>query len=216
MPDYDPSDCDESRVYPDVRSVVFTASSWRLYWALRLGVNHHTKITFDRDRIEVERSENPPGRSTDIALLRSLIDFHALETGTKIHGSGGITLAHEPIAGGCEPDGSWYVRAEPPPPGTEQIDLIRHNAPDLVIEVDLSRWRVDKEPVYFRLGVAEVWRWENQRLQVRALGDDGYVDADASELLPGLPIDALGDCMRSARTTPQHEVVKRWRDQVNG
>ncbi|MEM6314440.1 MAG: Uma2 family endonuclease [Planctomycetota bacterium] len=209
------SSLDAVRVIADT-NVVFLNVSWDQYVATRAAVDSKTPITFDQGKMEIMASPVSLMHADDNALLMLLIQQYLIETDQRFQVLMDVTLRHPDIDGGCEPDGCFYIRATPPPRGIVHIDLSHHAAPDLVIEIDLTSHSVDKEPVYFRLGVAEVWRWENQRLQVRALGDDGYVDADASELLPGLPIDTLGDCMRSARTMSQHEVVKRWRDQVKG
>src|SRR5690606_11711800 len=106
----------------------------------------------------------------------------------------------------------YYVRAEPPPPGTEQLDLSIHNPPDLVIEVDLSNSSIPKEPIYAAVGVVEVWRWAKNDLTVRHLRADksGYDDSARSALLPDLPVAVLAEHVRLGRKLAQHEVVARW------
>ncbi|HEY3519151.1 MAG TPA: Uma2 family endonuclease, partial [Gammaproteobacteria bacterium] len=71
--------------------------------------------------------------------------------------------------------------------------------PDVAIEVVWTSGGVNKLEVYRKLGVREVWFYERGKLQFFALrreADDAYREIPHSELLPGLPIDVLLDCMK--------------------
>ena len=58
--------------------------------------------------------------------------------------------------------------------------------PDLAIEVDLtSQTQVS---AYEALGVAEIWRVRNDRLEISLLQDGKYVSSTTSNIFPSLPI----------------------------
>ena len=127
---------------------------------------------------------------------------------------GGPTLAAEQLGKACEPDASYYILAEPPPPEADELDLQIHKPPDLVLEVDLTSHAVSKEPVYAAMGVAELWRWENSDLDVRRLAEGKYASVEQSVLLPDLPVRDLAEMVRLGRRKPQHEVLSRWSSQL--
>ena len=80
------------------------------------------------------------------------------------------------------------VRSEP----DESYNLgIRKPYPDLVIEVIITSGGVDKLEGYRRMGVAEVWFWEDGVLSHYHLKADGstYEKVARSVLLPDLPIE---------------------------
>jgi hypothetical protein len=62
-----------------------------------------------------------------------------------------------------------------------------------VIEVQWSRKGIDKREVYRRLGVREVWFWENGRIAVyvRAPRRRTFERVARSAALPGLDLDLL-------------------------
>jgi len=59
--------------------------------------------------------------------------------------------------------------------------------PDLAIEVDITRSKIDRPSIYAGLGVAEVWRFdaEQDRVVIERLRDDAtYQPVPASGFLP--------------------------------
>lgn len=97
------------------------------------------------------------------------------------------------------PTGSWTLESE--------AGLVRWEAdesyelgpdrqrPDLAIEVVVTSGGVDKLTSYLRLGIPEVWFWENSRLSLYALRSHEYEQIGKSEVLPGLDIDLLTRCI---------------------
>jgi Uma2 family endonuclease len=57
--------------------------------------------------------------------------------------------------------------------------------PDLAIEVDISRPKIDRPGIYAALGVSELWRFERDTPVIERLGPDGrYVAVETSGWLP--------------------------------
>jgi len=62
--------------------------------------------------------------------------------------------------------------------------------PDLAIEVIFTSGGIDKLQLYKRLGIPEIWFWEDGVLSIYYLRED-YEQVDRSELLPELDIALL-------------------------
>lgn len=114
-------------------------------------------------------------KSTIALLLEAY--FRAMQI--RFYKRGGPTLGSRSLGARSEPDESYNLGTRKP-------------YPDLVLEVVFSSGGVDKLEIYRRLGVAEVWFWEDGVFTFHALHDSGYEQVSRSELLPDLPIDLLG------------------------
>jgi Putative restriction endonuclease len=78
----------------------------------------------------------------------------------------------------------------------------RKPIPDLSIGVIFSSGGLNKLSVYYALGVAEVWFWEDGTLNLYHRRDHGYESVAASELpgLEDLDFDQLKRCIMMAET----------------
>jgi Uma2 family endonuclease len=111
-------------------------------------------------------------------MLARLLFAYAEESGVALNAYGSFTMKKRPRKSGIEPDECFNLH-----PAGEW--------PDLAIEVEWSRARVDKLEIYRRFGVREVWRWNRDRVVVHALREQGYVEVASSELLPDLDLALL-------------------------
>lgn len=105
------------------------------------------------------------------------ICFEENEVQDFAHGQATMRLVEQ---AGAEPDESWCFDED-------------KTFPDLVLEIALTSGGLPKLEIYRRFAVPEVWMWRGGRLEVHCLRTDGsgYDAADASRLLPALPIAAL-------------------------
>lgn len=110
-----------------------------------------------------------------------LVEAWCLERGVEFTPAGSTTLKNRRKKGGLEPDECYFF-------GTQSRAKRR---PDLAIEVVWTSGGVDKLDVYRKLGVREVWYWEDGRLQVYVLRGVTYEAARTSEALPGIDLDQL-------------------------
>lgn len=70
--------------------------------------------------------------------------------------------------------------------GRERLDLTVDPPPDLAIEIDVtSKTQLN---AYEVLGVPEIWRYENHRLQVYVLQSGKYVESAISLTFPNFPV----------------------------
>lgn len=64
-------------------------------------------------------------------------------------------------------------------------DESNYPTPDLAIEVDISRPKIDRPSIYAALGVGELWRFDEDQPVIDRLGADGkYAVVEASLWLP--------------------------------
>ena len=106
-------------------------------------------------------------------LVEVYCDFHEIEFTPY----GAWTLKQRREERGAEAD-ECYVFGEPKNP----------KRPDLAIEVEWTRGRIDKLAVYRKLGVREVWYWREGKLEPYLLRGERYKLAVGSKVLPGIDL----------------------------
>jgi Uma2 family endonuclease len=133
-------------------------------------------------------------------ILRRLLEVYLDEMGIRFYGRGGPTLGVKALKARNEPDESYNLETKKP-------------YPDLAIEITVTSGGVNKLEGYRRMGVPEVWFWEDGTLMILVLRDGGYVQVERSELLPQLPIDSF---CRYITYYDQHEAVQEFRRLIRG
>jgi Uma2 family endonuclease len=122
--------------------------------------------------------------------LATLIEFYLIKKRIQHTPMGSTTIRNKLKKAGAEPDECYCIGEE-------------KNIPDLAIEVIITSGSIDKLETYRRLGVAEVWLWEINRLKLYHLREEtpsiflsthGYEQITVSELLPELDISLLEQC----------------------
>jgi Uma2 family endonuclease len=112
------------------------------------------------------------------STLSLLVEAHMRATKIRFYKKGSPRLGSEEKKAKKEPDESYNI-------GTKK------EIPDLAIEIVLTSGGVNKLELYQRLGVPEVWFWEDGTLSLYHLRDNGYEKIKRSELLPDLDIELL-------------------------
>jgi Uma2 family endonuclease len=115
----------------------------------------------------------------------------------------------------ADPDECYYVNTPPPPPaqGSAPLDLSTYPPPDLAIEIEVSQSSVPKQPICAALGVAELWRYDGERIRPLLLNAGGkYAPAEKSLAFPNLPIVHMNHFLQLALTTTHHAAAKAIRD----
>ncbi len=109
------------------------------------------------------------GRLLDIYLEVAEIDFWGL---------GSTTLRVREGEAGKEPDKCYCLETE-------------KEFPDLAIEVIVTSGNINILEVYHRLGIKEVWLWQNDKLDIYWLENEQYSLQKNSQLLPNLNLKLL-------------------------
>ncbi|MCY7390536.1 MAG: Uma2 family endonuclease [Leptolyngbyaceae cyanobacterium CAN_BIN12] len=128
--------------------------------------------------------------------LARLLEQYAIEKNIRLYGYGSSTYRKEAKQRGLEPDECYYLDT-------------KKEVPDIAIEVVVTSGLIDKLAVYQGLGVAEVWIWQDDQLEIHHLRQSGYEQRATSELLPDLDLALLTRCVAIA---DQHDAVIAFRD----
>lgn len=132
------------------------------------------------------------------STIRRLIEAYLEEANIRFYSRGGPSLGNKDVGARSEPDESYNIASRKP-------------YPDLVIEVVITSGGVDKLEGYRRMGVAEVWFWEDGVLEINRLRPNGYEKCVKSELLPNLPLDMF---CRYIIYHDQYDAVREFRQAI--
>jgi Uma2 family endonuclease len=196
-----------------VHRLTLRGISWSLYEQLLAAVGDGLpRMTYDRGMLEMEMLSQRHEALNWIA--GRFIEAFADELGIDYMPVGSMTWRRQAIEGGLEPDESYYFQNYARVCGRE-IDLETGPAPDLAVEIDLSRPDVEKASIYARLGVPEIWRWRNGRLIVLGLQPDAsYAELERSISLPDFPLDELAAALAQVPQSEPARAVAAFRRQV--
>ena len=165
-----------TREAPEQRVLLHNVG-WETYERLREEREERPTPRFFYDRGEMEIVSPSAEHESISGIVASLVKELAVALGIDVYGAGSTTFSRQDISGGFEPDESFYfgeraamVR------GKRTIDLDAGDPPpDLVVEVDLTSPSLAKLPVYARVGVPEVWRYTQGRLEILGLEESAEV-----------------------------------------
>lgn len=184
--------------------VYFYGVPWEEYEALvrTRGEGSNPRITYLEGTVELMA----PSRyhELDKKRLARLIETWAYERGVALEGYGSWTVKNRHEERGAEADEAYVV-------GEHDRDAIE--APHIAVEVVWTSGGIDKLEVWRKLGVREVWIWQDGALTFHVREGDRYQERERSELLPELDPSLLVEPM----TAPsQHEAIARLRRALRG
>lgn len=119
------------------------------------------------------------------STLSLLLEAYFREKRIRFYKRGSATLGRRGNNGRREPDESYNIET-------------KKSIPDLILEVTVTSGGIDKLEIYKRLGVPEVWYWEDGLVTVYSLQGGAYQKVTKSVLLPDLNLDLIARCSRMA------------------
>ncbi len=174
-------------------TIVLNDVDWKSYEMMgeALRDRPNLQMTYDRGTLEIMTLSLEHERVKK--FLSRLLDILTEELEIEIAPCGSTTYKREAMAKGLEPDECYYVENVDRILGLTTVDLERDPPPDFVIEIDVSNRSVKRLPIYAKLGVPEIWRWDNWTMHVLVLGENGqYIEPDTSSLfIPNFDIAEL-------------------------
>ena len=195
--------------------VVLHDVSWTTYLTLlaERGARRTPRMYYDRGVLELMST----GRQHEwvARLVAALTVVPSEEWDLDVLDLGGTTFRRAALRRGFEPDGCWFVR--------DRADDLRSwpeddpetlPAPDLVLEVDISRSSMSKDALFAGFAIPEVWRYEHDRLAIRALHGDAYESVAASGVLPGLTAEWLTGALHDGRRMRTQDWLRVVRGQL--
>lgn len=194
------------------RRFILEGVSWAYYeqTLAELG-GQRVRVTYDRGKMEFM---SPSMRHERVkTIIGRLIEIYALEMDIRILPVGSVTCRRKDLDRGLEPDECYYVLHSPA--NVDELDLATDPPPDLAIEVDITSWSIDRQPIYGALGVPEIWRFDGQAMSpLHRQSDGSYKIAKRSLVFPRLAIAELNGFLNLALTGDQHDAMKAFQNWV--
>jgi Uma2 family endonuclease len=143
------------------------------------------------------------------AFIGQLITLYTFDAGIRVLSAGSATWRQQRTQGGLEADDCYYVRHYDDVVAKKTLELAVDPPPDLAIEIDLSASSVDKQPVYARLGIPELWRFHDDEFECLHLARDGgsYVASTTSAAFPALRLQLIGTALRTREARGEAEAL---------
>lgn len=144
-----------------------------------------------------------PSREHDLIsrTLAALVTDYCAETSVDCTLGGSWTLRDALKEAGLEPDECFILGPAP--------DV--KDRPDLAIEVIWTSGGIEKLEIYRRLGIGEVWFWQDNAIRVLVLRNDAYVQVDSSACLPAINVALVA---RLARVVPTTAAIREFRKAI--
>lgn len=178
--------------------LITSGVSWEAYETLitALGESSGYRVAYLEGTLEIMS----PSRNHEIDKenIGRLLEAYLEENRLHFWGLGSMTLKRGEKQAGKEPDKCYCLRTD-------------KNMPDLAIEVIYTSGGIDTLEVYKRLGVIEVWFWQNNQFTIYHLQGDRYEQRQTSQLLPNLDFTLL---TQYALIQDPLEAIVEWRKQI--
>jgi Uma2 family endonuclease len=161
----------------DERCLTFYGISWLQFEAIEAAFANISGVKFAYLDETLDIMTVSPEHEDAKGTIRALVEAYMREKGIRFYIRGGSTLGSQELGVRKEPDEFYNLNA-------------KKDLPDLAIEVVITSGGLDKLALYKRLGVPEVWFWQDDVLDIYVLKED-YEKMKRSELLPNLDIEML-------------------------
>ncbi len=198
---------------PPGQKVLLKDVSWQEFEEILtdLGENRSSRIAYANNTLEILAPLPKHEISKEIIsdLLKALLE----ELDKEFLTLGSTTFKNEQMAKGIEPDNCFYIENEAKFRGKERLDLTIDPPPDLALEIDVtSRTHTN---IYATLGVGELWRFENGKLQIYVLENNQYIESEFSPHFPDLPLaEIIPEYSDRCQTLGRNKTMKAFRKWV--
>ena len=123
--------------------------------------------------------------------LCMLLEAYMRANGIRFYAKGGPTLGNRELYGRKDLDDSYDIETE-------------KTVPDIAIDVIIAGEKINSLELYKKLGIREVWFWQNSELSLYCLTGENYQQIARSTFLPNLDLELL---LRCANMPDQYDAV---------
>ncbi|MBW4580139.1 MAG: Uma2 family endonuclease [Tildeniella nuda ZEHNDER 1965/U140] len=192
--------------------------SWQAFEDIlaELGDRRAARLAYSNGTLEIRMPLPEHEKAKEIIGDMVKIILEELEIDRECFGS--TTFKRQEMGYGIEPDNCFYIENHAQMIGKKRLDLSIDPPPDLAIEVDVtSKTQVS---AYEALGVPEIWRYDDGKLQISVLRDRSYVESATSPTFPTIPIvegiTQFVEMSATAGTSPALRAFRQWVKQQSG
>ena len=204
---------------PPGKSLLLHDVSWAEFDAIleELGHRRHTRVAYQDGLLEIMAPlpEHEYFKETISDALKAIAE----ELNRDYESDGSTTWRKQAEQAGLEPDNCFYFQNEARIRGKLNFDLSHDPPPDLALEIDSTSKSLNRFPIYARLGVPEIWCYDNGALIVYLLQGDHYLPAECSQVFPQLAVQALPQLIESYRDRGRlalRQAVRAWVNEQKG
>ncbi len=179
---------------PQTRNILRHNVSWQEFEEIiaEMGETPAARIAYDRGTLEIimPLPEHEYFRSAIGDLIKDLAD----ELGLDYECLGSTTWKNQAKLAGIEADDCFFIQNEAV---VRQLLLVMDNdvshypPPDLALEIDITSKSLNREPIYARLGIPEIWRYDRGILRVYQLQGGEYQEVTSSLAFPNFPVQEI-------------------------
>lgn len=169
------------------------------------------RFTYNEGTLEIMSPSNEHERLKEV--MASVVDIIAEEWQVEFEKLGSTTFRRSDLQKGTEPDSCFYIQNVEKIRGKKEIDLFMDPPPDLVIEIEITSPVVNKLPIYARLGVPEIWRYDGRSAIILRLSEGRYETSEPSGVLPPLTQSVLTEFIQQSKiltTLAWRRMVRQW------
>ena len=166
--------------------VILDGVSWQEFENILedLGEHRHSHVAYYKGVLELRMPL--PQHERNKMLISHLLVVLLNELDLDWESLGSTTFKNRKMQAGLEPDDCFYIQNYRAVIGMERIDLEVDPVPDLGIEIDLTSQT--QMSAYEALGIAEIWRIRNDKLEINLFQNGKYVSSAISLAFPSIPV----------------------------
>ena len=198
---------------PPGHRIILQNISWQEFEEIltELGENRASRLAYYQGNLEIKMPL--PKHEVAKVIIGDLVKIILEELEIDCECFGSTTFKRQDMNSGIEPDDSFYIQNHLQMIGKQKIDLNIDPPPDLVIEIDVtSKTQLD---AYLALAVPEVWRYEDDKLQINIWQDGKYIESEVSPNFPNLPIaEIIPQFIEESRILGRSPTLRKFRQWV--
>ena len=173
-----------------------------------LGEHRHSHVAYYKGVLEFRMPL--PEHERNKVIVSDLLKISLNELGLDWESLGSTTFKNRRMQAGIEPDDCFYIQNYRAVIGMKRIDLDVDPIPDLAIEVDLTSQT--QMSAYEALGVAEIWRIRDGRLEINLLQDGKYISSAISLIFPSIPVvEGISLFLERSNNLPMSALCREFR-----
>ncbi|CAD5934707.1 hypothetical protein NO976_01758 [Planktothrix agardhii] len=171
---------------PPGQRVLFLDVSWQDFEAIlaELGEHRGARVAYFQGILEIRMPL--PEHEFNKEIIGDMVKILLEELEMERECFGSTTFKRQGMAAGIEPDNCFYIQNYQAMIGKKRLDLTVDPPPDLAIEVDVTS--KTQLSAYQALGVTELWRYENDQLQIYVLRNGEYIKSQISPIFANFPV----------------------------
>ncbi|MBA3921203.1 MAG: Uma2 family endonuclease [Nostocaceae cyanobacterium] len=183
---------------PSETRTILQNISWQTFKTMlvEMGSERNSRLAYINGIVEIISPLMPHENSN--RLIEVFVGVLCEEIALEIRRTGSVTLTRDDLEHG-EPDSSYYIRNESLIRDKENIDLATDPPPDLVLQVEYTRSKIDKEALDAAMGIPEFWRFDGSVLKILVLRDRRYVEVEISPTFTPVPVREIPRFIRESK-----------------